>query len=81
MAPATCSGAACWIPELPVDHPASLFLVGGEDLVVPPASAYDYADALERQGTDARVLEDPDAGHEWIEAAPEAIVAWFEAHP
>jgi pimeloyl-ACP methyl ester carboxylesterase len=77
---ATCGGALCDVPELPHDHPPTLFLHGGDDLVVPARTAEDYAAALAEQGTEARVVIDESAGHAWVEAAPEEIVAWLAAH-
>lgn len=74
---ATCSGALCAVPELPADHPPTLFLHGAGDRIVPPATAQSYAGALTAQGTEARVVIDPEAGHEWLAAAPDEIVAWF----
>lgn len=75
---ATCSGALCDIPGLPEDHPPTLFLHGGADLVVPTASARAYADALADQGTRSEVIVDDGIGHAWLEVAPESIVEWFD---
>lgn len=77
---ATCSGALCDVPALPDDHPPTLFLHGGGDLVVPAATAEDYARELETHGGQARLVIDEDAGHEWLAIAPEEIAAWFGAH-
>lgn len=74
---ATCSGFVCDVPDLPADHPPTLFLHGAEDAIVPLGTAEAYAEALAAQDTEARVLVDPSAGHAWIDAAPSATVAWF----
>ncbi len=74
---ATCSGALCSVPELPADHPPTLFLHGEQDEVVPVESMLSYRDALEDQGTDTDAELDPDAHHGWLEVAPERIAEWF----
>ncbi|MEZ4294603.1 MAG: prolyl oligopeptidase family serine peptidase [Polyangiaceae bacterium] len=76
---ATCSGALCIIPDLPADHPPTLFLHGEQDLIVPIETMRDYADKLEKQGTEVKRIEDPDAGHEWLATAPAEIPEWFLA--
>lgn len=78
---ATCGGALCPVPGLPEDHPPTLFLHGGADLVVPLFTAQAYADALDTQGCRTRVVVDDAAGHEWLSVAPEEIVAFFDAQP
>jgi pimeloyl-ACP methyl ester carboxylesterase len=79
---ATCSGPLCLVPRsLPSDHPPTLFLHGDRDAVVPVSTMVDYADALVDDGVEVRVVRDADAGHEWIEAAPGEVAAWFVAHP
>jgi dienelactone hydrolase len=74
---ATCAGPACIVPALPADHPPTLFLHGEADAVVPIGTMTTYADALEADGVEVERVTDPDAGHAWIEAAPEAVVGWF----
>lgn len=76
---ATCSGALCVIPELPTDHPPTLFLHGADDVVVPVWTATDYANALDAQDTPTRVVIAEGVGHEWLDAAPDALVDWFTA--
>jgi dienelactone hydrolase len=76
---ATCSGVLCDVPGLPDDHPPTLFLHGGQDLVVPPATAEDYANELTSHGRQARLVIDESADHAWIEAAPEEMLRWFDA--
>jgi len=79
---ATCSGPLCYPPSpLPADHPPTLFLHGARDLVVPIETMTRYRDALERAGRPTQTIVDPSAGHGWISAAPDAIVAWFSAWP
>lgn len=75
---ASCAGVACVLPEdLPVDHPPTLFLHGAQDVVVPPAPMQAYADRLGEQGVEVAVELDPQAGHEWLAVAPEAVPDWF----
>lgn len=78
---ANCAGSFCSVPTLPKDHPPTLFLHGTLDPVVPVLTMYPYRDKLKKQGTAQRVVEDPLAAHEWISAAPQAIVDWFQKHP
>mgnify|MGYP000154932707 CR=1 FL=1 len=77
---ATCSGALCEVPSQSSEHPPTLFLHGSDDAVVPIDTMFDYRDALLDAGvvTDAIVAEG--VGHGWIDAAPQAIVAWFDRH-
>lgn len=75
---ATCSGPLCVLPELPADHPPTLFLHGEDDVVVPISTMWIYADRLDVAGFEVRVVTDPAAGHEWIDVAPAEIVDWFE---
>ncbi len=78
---ASCAGPVCAVPTLPKDHPPTLFLHGTLDPVVPVVTMYPYRDKLKKQGTPQRIVEDPLAAHEWISAAPQAIVDWFQKHP
>ncbi len=79
---AKCAGAICVIPTpIPAGHPPTLFLHGGADWVVPVRTMIRYRDALVREGYAAKAIIDPNAGHEWIPAAPDAIVQWFQAWP
>lgn len=77
---ATCAGALCDVPELPADHPPTLFLHGAMDDIVPIDTAHAYETKLEGQGTEVRFVEDGEARHEWLDAAPEEIVGWFGGH-
>ncbi len=78
---AACAGPVCVVPELPEEHPPTLFLHGGLDPVVPIWTMELYRDALVGQGTAVEVLLEPAAQHEWIPAAPGGIVGWFDDHP
>jgi dienelactone hydrolase len=79
---ATCGGPACVVPNpLPNDHPPTLFLHGELDPVVPVATMRAYHDRLASQGLETKAVTDPNALHGWIDAAPDAILAWFDAHP
>lgn len=77
---ATCSGRLCNVGRLKDDHPPTLFLHGERDRVVPRRTMSRYADKLQDQGTDVRVVIDDDARHGWIDAAPDAILAWFDCY-
>jgi len=74
---ATCAGPACIVPALRDGHPPTLFLHGEADAVVPIGTMEAYADALDAAGVEVERVTDPDAGHGWIAAAPEAVVGWF----
>jgi poly(3-hydroxybutyrate) depolymerase len=79
---ATCGGPACTIPTpLPSDHPPTLFLHGGQDPLVPVSTMEAYNSDLVAEGRQTKVVIDPNAGHQWIAAAPTEVPAWFEAHP
>jgi poly(3-hydroxybutyrate) depolymerase len=76
---ATCSSILCDVPsQLPADHPPTLFLHGELDYVVPIESMVGYARQLGERGL-CRAVIDRDATHEWIQAAPEEVAAWFAA--
>lgn len=74
----TCTNLACRTPAQPADHPPTLFLHGGLDLVVPARTMRAYDAALQAAGVETRVVVDPRAGHAWIDAAPDEIAAWFQ---
>jgi poly(3-hydroxybutyrate) depolymerase len=77
---ATCGPTACVVPSpLPSDHPPTLFLHGQNDTVVPLATMLAYHDELARDGLTTDAIIDPTAGHQWIAAAPAAVLAWFQA--
>jgi poly(3-hydroxybutyrate) depolymerase len=78
---ATCGGPLCTVPAvLPADHPPTLLLHGDADNIVPIATAKDYYQKLLANGIEARFVEDPIAGHQWIDAAPKEVTAWFQSH-
>ena len=78
---ATCAGVTCLVPDdLPADHPPTLFLHGEEDGIVPLWTMEDYAEELAEQQIPHERVVDPEAGHEWIPAAPEAVRRWFQTH-
>ncbi len=78
---ATCGGSICTIPTtLPSDHPPTLFLHGQLDTLVPIATMMSYESALRGQGVATQIVTDATAGHQWIDAAPDAVLAWFQAH-
>jgi poly(3-hydroxyoctanoate) depolymerase len=74
---ATCAAATCFVPELPPDHPPTLFLHGTKDTVVPLFTMTAYADKLALQETATGQVINADAGHEWFPTGPEAITKWF----
>lgn len=77
---ATCGGLLCSVPELPADHPPTLFLHGDQDEVVPVGTMRAYLEALEDQDTEVDEAIDEDAHHGWLELAPDRIPDWFLAH-
>lgn len=74
---ASCSGPLCVIPALPSDHPPTLFLHGSKDLIVPISTAQAYDKKLKEAGIQTSFVTDPEAAHEWIKAAPESVITWF----
>ncbi|HMJ16354.1 MAG TPA: prolyl oligopeptidase family serine peptidase [Polyangiaceae bacterium] len=78
---ATCLGPLCSVPAvLPQDHPPTLFLHGGADLIVGIATARDYYNKLQTNRITTKFVENPTADHRWITAAPSEILAWFTTH-
>ena len=78
---ATCMGPLCRLPDaLPASHPPTLFLHGARDHVVPLETMTRYRDLLDRGGHPTRTIVDPDVGHGWIRAAPDAIASWFASY-
>ncbi len=75
---ATCGGPLCSVPALSARHVPTLLLHGEEDRIVPIDTMWSYVDRLLEAGIEHRVVVDSDAAHEWISAAPDAIVDWFE---
>jgi poly(3-hydroxyoctanoate) depolymerase len=74
---ATC-GPTCYVPTpLPVGHPPILFLHGDEDTIVPMTSVQPYLDALNAESFTTKLVTDPTAGHQWLDAGPTVIPAWF----
>lgn len=79
---ATCAGPVCSVPSpLDAEHLPTLFLHGDADIVVPIASMWPYHEGLVAAGVETEALVDEGGGHGWSSEAPEAIVAWFDAHP
>jgi poly(3-hydroxyoctanoate) depolymerase len=77
---ATCS-SLCIVPvPLPNNHPPTLFLHGGSDLIVPIQTMELYRDELQREGRVVSSVVNGAAGHEWLAEGPNAIVGWFNAH-
>jgi predicted esterase len=78
---ANCLGAQCTIPpQLPYNHPPTLFLHGGSDTTVPPSTMQAYYDRLQAQGIPVREVIAPNLTHEYLPAAPTEIVAWFNRY-
>ena len=78
---ATCGGPLCTVPSpLPADHPPTLFMHGERDEIVPISTMRFYADALTAQGKEIRVVTDADAGHAWLDSAPQEVPSWFAGH-
>jgi dienelactone hydrolase len=77
----SCAGALCVIPTpLPSSHPPTLFLHGLLDPIVPIVTAQLYDTDLRAQAIPERFIVDPIASHQWIAAAPDEILAWFQQH-
>jgi len=76
---ATCS-ATCSVPDLPADHPPTLFLHGDADPLVPLATMTPYRDKLLATGHVADSVIRTGAGHEWLPEGKTAIPAWFDGH-
>ena len=78
---ATCSDVCAVPTPLPSQHPPTLFLHGDLDVVVPLSAIQPYLDALQAEGYEASLVTDATAGHQWLAEGPQAIPAWFAAHP
>jgi hypothetical protein len=80
---ASCPGgvATCAIPPLPADHPATEFLQGGADVLVPESLMFAYYDALVAGGFTTAAKIDPSMLHGWLFSSPADVPAWFAAHP
>ncbi|UMZ15334.1 plasmid partitioning protein [Pseudomonas sp. MPFS] len=79
---ATCSGLVCVVPDiLPADHPATLFLHGSADLIVPLRTMDLYYARLQAQGIETNRFIERKGGHAWFSSSPRRIRAWFDAHP
>ena len=78
MGGGTGENALCDIPGLPEDHPPTLFLHRGADLLVRAATARACAESLADQGTPVETIVEEGAGHAWLEVAPESTVDWFD---
>ncbi len=78
---ATCSGPLCDVPDdLDAAHLPTMFLHGEEDDIVPVETMAEYRDALDALGVETATVLDEEAGHGWIDAAPQAIPQWFQEH-
>jgi dienelactone hydrolase len=82
---ASCAGGLPTCPvsasQLPADHPPTLFLHGGADVLVPESEMRDYYDALVAAGMTTTAKVDPNMLHGWLLSSPVDIPAWFAAHP
>jgi pimeloyl-ACP methyl ester carboxylesterase len=78
---ATCGGPLCILPKtLAKHHPPTLFLHGEKDLVVPISTMLPYYESLKQAGIETELIVDPDARHQWLEQAPDAVTQWFMNH-
>jgi poly(3-hydroxybutyrate) depolymerase len=77
---ATCVGLICSVPDLPANHPPTLFLHGLLDPIVPVYTMESYRRSLRARGREACEIVHTWAGHRWIPEAPLAIERWFGAH-
>jgi len=72
-----CSGPLCVVPELPSDHPPTLFLHGRLDPVVPIFTMWKYHDKMVASNLTTKVIVNDYDFHEWIKEAPENVYKWF----
>jgi len=77
---ANCAGPLCVVPELPADHPPTLFAHGEEDLIVGIRTMELYTEQMARQGLAYKTVINPTAGHEWIPEAVTEIPDWFDLY-
>lgn len=77
---ATC-GIVCIVPELPADHPPTVFLHGSADVTVRTSVMTPYRDKLAASGLVVDTVIRQGAGHEWLSDGATVIPAWFDAHP
>ncbi|MFO7561465.1 MAG: hypothetical protein R6X02_02380 [Enhygromyxa sp.] len=78
---ATCAGTLCEVPTpLDPDHLPTLFLHGRSDSIVPIETMLDYHAALLDAGVESEALIDEGVGHQWLDAAPEQVLEWFERY-
>ncbi|WCL50169.1 extracellular medium-chain-length polyhydroxyalkanoate depolymerase [Leptospira sp. GIMC2001] len=77
---ATCSGPLCLVPNLPANHPPTLFVHGWLDLIVPWWSMDLYYDKLISNGTPTKKHTDWFASHEWVSSSPNEIYSWFNKY-
>ncbi|MCV2503153.1 MAG: prolyl oligopeptidase family serine peptidase [Neisseriaceae bacterium] len=78
---ATCFGPACIVPkQLPKNHPPTLLLHGGKDIIVPEPTAQAYYRQLKKSGITTEIYVEPSAGHQWLSSSPERIVNWFNQY-
>ncbi len=76
---ATCSGALCVVPDLPTDHPPTLFVTGEADAVVPLSTVERYHEKLQPI-TETELVTNQTAGHEYTPEAPVHIPDWFDRY-
>lgn len=77
----SCAGPVCVLPpQLPHDHPPTLFLHGALDAIVPMSTALAYQAQLDAEGHVTRFVTDADAGHQWLSVSAPEIRAFFRSH-
>lgn len=78
---AKCGGPYCPLPNgINANHPATLFLHGRLDPVVPIFTMKKYAKLLKENNVKTKVVIDPLATHQWSKSAPSEISQWFRKH-
>lgn len=77
---ATCVGILCNVPELPANHPPTLFLHGILDLIVPVWTMQLYFNALSVQSIPVRAHMDPMLTHGWSPDAPVEVTNWLNRY-
>lgn len=79
---ATCPvGPVCAVPALSNNHPPTLLLAGLLDPLVPLYTVQAYYNRLHAAGVKTQMIVEGLASHQWLPAAPDAVVNWFLASP
>lgn len=78
---AKCGGPYCPLPNtIYPNHPATLFLHGKIDPVVPIFTMRKYAKLLKKNNVEVQIMIHSKTGHAWIDQSPIAITQWFKKY-